>query len=86
MLQERGQYDEAEPLFRRGLAIFEKLYGDAHQSTTGTMYRLANLLEAKGRLDEAEALLRRAVPNEEKVHGLEPVSYTHLTLPTTPYV
>ena len=41
--------------------------------------------ELKQALDEARTP-HGTVDNVLRVHSLRPVSYTHLTLPTTPYV
>ena len=38
-------------------------------------------------LEKSEKKLRKAINDEKALqHQLKPVSYTHLTLPTTPYV
>ena len=52
---------EAEPLYRRALAIGEHGYGPDHPTVAVRLNNLALLLEATNRLNEAEPLSRRAV-------------------------
>ena len=64
-LQAQGKYDEAEPLYRRALEIFEAAHGPDHPSTGISVNNLAQLLKAKGDLDGAEPLYRRALAIRE---------------------
>jgi hypothetical protein len=43
-----GKYNEAEPLYRRALNIFEKVLGEHHLSTAASLNNLAGFLEAQG--------------------------------------
>ena len=52
---------EAEPLYRRALAIDEASYGPDHPDVAIRLNNLAVLLQATNRLAEAEPLYRRAV-------------------------
>ena len=61
LLQAKNRLAEAEPLFRRALAIFEQSYGDEHPDVTNGLNNLAVLLSATNRLAEAEPLMRRMV-------------------------
>ena len=56
--QER--YAEAEPRFKRSLAIREKALGRDHPSVATALENYAMLLEETGRADEAERLNTRA--------------------------
>ncbi|RMH21285.1 MAG: tetratricopeptide repeat-containing protein [Gammaproteobacteria bacterium] len=56
MLRTRGQYEEAERLYRESLDVFEKL-GDSH-SVAVTQSSLADLLRTRGQYEEAERLYR----------------------------
>jgi tetratricopeptide (TPR) repeat protein len=68
-LKQRARYEEAEPLYRRTLAVAEKSYGPDHPEVVTRLNNLAELLRATNRLDEAEPLYRRALAIDEKVLG-----------------
>ena len=57
---------EAEPLFRRALAIDERRYGPDHPNVATDLNNLAQLLQATNRLAEAEPLIRRALAIDER--------------------
>ena len=65
----RARYAEAEPLFRRALAIREKALGPDHPDTAPSLNNLAELLRAQGRYGEAEPLYRLALAIREKALG-----------------
>ena len=69
LLQTMGQYDEAEPLFRRALAIGEKTLGPNHPDVATWLSNLASLLYAQGNYLDAEPLYRRALAIGEKTLG-----------------
>ena len=46
--QAQGKLDEAEPLYRRGLAISEKALGPDHPGVATTLNNLAQLLKVRG--------------------------------------
>jgi tetratricopeptide (TPR) repeat protein len=52
---------EAEPMYRRALAIDEKSYGPDHPDVATDLNNLAELLRATNRLAEAEPMYRRAL-------------------------
>lgn len=56
-----GEYAEAEPLYIRALAIFEKALGPEHPDVVSSVYNLAELYYVLGRYAEAEPLLERAL-------------------------
>jgi tetratricopeptide (TPR) repeat protein len=58
-LQARCQFAEAEPLYRRAMAIDEASYGPDHPAVARDLNNLAMLLQATNRLAEAERLSRR---------------------------
>jgi hypothetical protein len=60
---------QAEPLFRRALAIREKVLGPDHPDTAQSINNLALVLYAKGDYAGAEPLLRRALAIREKALG-----------------
>jgi len=60
-LDARADYNEAEPLMRRALAIDEASFGKDHPKIAIRLNNLAELLRATNRLEEAEPMYRRAV-------------------------
>jgi tetratricopeptide (TPR) repeat protein len=69
LLKEKAQYVEAEPLYRRALAISEASYGPDHPEVASGLNNLAGLLRATNRLSEAEPLYRRALAIDEASYG-----------------
>jgi len=70
-LNQRAEYAQAEPLFRRALAIDEKAWGPEHRETATSLNNLASLYQDQGKYEEAEPLYRRALAIREKVLGPE---------------
>ena len=70
-LNNRAEHGEAEPLYRRALAIAEKSLGSEHPEVAGFLNNLARLLRDTNRLAEAEPLYRRALAIREKSLGPE---------------
>lgn len=60
-LSARAEYAEAEPLYRRALAIEEKVLGPDHPEVASDLNNLALLLWDTNRASEAEPLYRRAL-------------------------
>ena len=54
----QGKYAEAEPHFKRALAIREKVLGAEHPKVAGSLNNLAALYDAQGKYGEAEPLQR----------------------------
>ena len=69
ILQTLGRYAEAEPLYRRALAIGEKRLGPDHPAVATSLNNLALLLKTQGKYVEAEPLYRRALAIGEKRLG-----------------
>ncbi len=68
--QAKGLYEEAEPLNRRALAIYETLGGLVGQAGVAIcLNNLAQLLEDTNRLEEAEPMMRRALEIGESAFG-----------------
>lgn len=63
--QAMGQYDKAEPLLRRALAIEEAEYGPDHPEVANALNCLASLLHDMNRYQEAEPLYRLALAIDE---------------------
>ena len=66
---ETNRHGEAEPLYRRALAIARRAYGPDHPDVAIRLNNLANLLRATNRLGEAEPLYRRALAICEASYG-----------------
>ena len=62
---------EAEPLYRRALALDEKSFGPEHARVAICLNNLAQLLQATKRLPEAEPLMRRSLALDEQSFGPE---------------
>ena len=56
----QGQYAQAEPLYKRSLAILEKALGPDHPSVAMSLENMAALYRKTDRKGEAEALEKRA--------------------------
>ena len=65
----QGRYAEAEPLYKRALAISEKALGPDHPDVGSSLNNLAMLYESQGRYAEAEPLYKRALAISEKALG-----------------
>ncbi len=74
MLRDTNRLAEAEPLYRRALAIWERSYGPDHPDVAKGLNNLAELLRATNRLGEAEPLYRRALAIDERSHGPDQMS------------
>ncbi len=67
----QGRYAEAEPLYKRSLAIREKVLGPEHPGVAQSLNNLAALYKAQGQYAEAEPLYQRALAIREKALGSE---------------
>ena len=65
----QGRYAEAEPLYKRSLAIREKALGPDHPDVGDSLNNLAELYRAQGRYAEAEPLYKRSLAIAEKALG-----------------
>jgi tetratricopeptide (TPR) repeat protein len=61
LLSATNRLAEAEPLYRRALAIDEKRFGPEHPDVARDLNNLAGLLRATNRLAEAEPLYRQVL-------------------------
>jgi len=71
LLYKQGKYGEAEPLYRRSLAIMEAKLGAEHPSVATGLNNLAGLLITQNKFVEAESMLRRAFEIRELKLGKE---------------
>jgi tetratricopeptide (TPR) repeat protein len=73
VLTGQNKWMEAEPLFRRALAIDEKYFGPENPRTVSRLLDLAEFLDPATHPKEIESLLRRALSLEEKIWGRDDV-------------
>jgi tetratricopeptide (TPR) repeat protein len=71
LLQSKARYIEAEPMYRRALAIDEASYSADHPEIATALNNLAALLQATNRLREAEPLVRRALAIDKASYGAD---------------
>ncbi len=64
-----GHHAEAEPLYRRALAIREKVLGSDHPDVVDSLDSLAQLYASQRQYVEAEPFYKRALAIREKVRG-----------------
>ncbi|CAM9521442.1 unnamed protein product [Ectocarpus sp. 4 AP-2014] len=69
VLGERGKYEEAETLYRRSLAIDEKVYGPDHPEVAAGLNSWAEFLRSQGKYEEAAPLYVRSLGIREKLYG-----------------
>jgi tetratricopeptide (TPR) repeat protein len=68
-VEERGQYPDAELLYRRSLSILEKACGTEHPDVGASLNNLASLYHQQGKYVEAEPLMKQALAINEKTLG-----------------
>src|SRR6266581_3902872 len=68
---QRGQYWEAEPLWKSVLAMCEQVLGPEHPDTLSTINNLALLYWNQGKYEQAEPLYQRSLAGRERVLGPE---------------
>ena len=67
----QGKFVDAEPLYKRSLAIREKALGPEHPRVAGSLNNLAGLYYQQGKYNEAEPLYKRSLAIWEKALGSE---------------
>jgi tetratricopeptide (TPR) repeat protein len=65
LYQARGKYVEAEPLYKRSLAIREKVLGPDHPDVAASLNNLAVLYKTRGKYVEAEPRYERSLAIRE---------------------
>lgn len=68
---QKGDFDAAEPLYRRSLAGLERLVGWEHPATLIAAAGLGMLLEKRGDYAAAEPLCQRALDGFERMLGMD---------------
>jgi 3(or 17)beta-hydroxysteroid dehydrogenase len=74
-LYEAGQYEEAEPLFRRALDLGEREFGPDHPTTAVLLSYLALMYHNQGRYEAAEPLYKRALAISDKARWPTVIDY-----------
>jgi len=64
-----GKFVDAEPLYKRSLAIREKALGPAHPDVAISLNNLAGLYHQQGKYNKAEPLYKRSLAIWEKALG-----------------
>ena len=71
LYDEQGRYAEAEPLYKRALAIMEQVLGPEHPDVALNLNNLASLYRFQGKYAEAEPLYKRLLAITDKALGPE---------------
>ncbi|KAI9854152.1 MAG: hypothetical protein M1813_001359, partial [Trichoglossum hirsutum] len=74
LYSDQGKLAEAEAMYQRALAGYEKALGPEHTSTLSTVNNLGSLYKKQGKLAEAEAMYQRALAGYERALGPEHTS------------
>jgi esterase/lipase superfamily enzyme len=69
LYEDEGRYDKAEPLYKRAIAIDEKVLRTDHPIVAWMRINLGSFYKSQGRYDDAEPLLQSALEINEKVFG-----------------
>jgi len=69
VLEQESRLTESEDLYKRTLAIYEKIFGSNHAVTAIGLNNLANVYSAQGRFQDAACLQQRVLAIHEKVFG-----------------
>lgn len=67
--RELGNYQKAEELYRKALALDRKLYGALHPEVAFDLHNLGDALRKQGELEVAEPFYRQALNMREKLFG-----------------
>src|SRR5262249_6806778 len=69
--ESKGDYENAEPLFQRSLALYQKAYPAGHNLVAVSLGNLARLYEYKGEYPKAEETFQQALTIKRKALGAE---------------
>lgn len=71
LLKEKGNYKEAEPLYRHAIESLTRSCGEDHPDTATAMFNLAFLLSETQRMEEAARICAKVAHAREKIFGAE---------------
>ena len=66
----RGEYDKAEPLYMKALAIRQRIFGEIHEDVAQSYNSLGCLLQDMGRYKEAEENFLKSISQREFLLGV----------------
>jgi tetratricopeptide (TPR) repeat protein len=69
ILDSLERYKESEPIYRKALKVFEKLYGPENYELAVNLNNLAAVKSAQGKAEEAEELYRKSLKMSENLLG-----------------
>jgi len=72
--RDQGRHKDAESMYKRALAGYEKVWGREHPSTLVAVNNLGNLYTDQGRHKDAEMMYNRALAGKENAWGPEHTS------------
>jgi tetratricopeptide (TPR) repeat protein len=67
----QGKFAEAEEMYKRALAGYEKALGKDHKSTLDTVYNMAKLMEKQEDLEGASQMFERAFSGYRNLLGAD---------------
>src|SRR5690349_22995654 len=71
LYRRQHNYAEAESVYKRALAVSEKVHGAKHGETAALLNELALLFQEQAKFSDARALLQRALAMREQAFGPE---------------
>ncbi|KAK5202314.1 hypothetical protein LTR41_011941 [Exophiala xenobiotica] len=74
LYRDQGKLEDAEKVYQRALAGYEKALGVDHTLTLDTVHNLGNLYLDQAKLEEAEKMYQRALAGKEKALGADHTS------------
>ena len=66
LYQAQGRYADAEQLYKRSLAIQEKVFGPDYPDIAAALNGLASLYQAQARYADAESLVQEVIGNKRR--------------------
>jgi tetratricopeptide (TPR) repeat protein len=69
LLEENGDYDQADGLYAESIGMYRRLYGDKHNKIADGLNNLAGVLQEKGDLANSESTFRQALAMERDMLG-----------------
>ena len=79
----QGRYAEAEPLYKRALAIYEKALGPDHPDVANSLNNLAELYRPQGRYSDAIPIVERTIAQNSANKSVAFRCFVWLTIPET---
>jgi tetratricopeptide (TPR) repeat protein len=77
-IDKQGRYSEAEPLYKRSLAVVKKALGHDHPKVAAVLNNLTEVFRKQGRYEDAEPLYKRSLAIKEKGSSLRACHHREL--------